>query len=136
LLAFAREWTDEAARALPEDPVLAGQRAEALLLNGATAAALELWEKIWNRDHAARSLAALILCEAVESPTTHAPDEGADEQVASRAFIEWYQKLIAIRSQTLTTRVNEQLDKLARALPTAAQMLEAALKEVELPTEV
>lgn len=136
LLAFAREWTDEAARALPEDSVLAGQRAEALLLNGATAAALELWEKIWSRDRSSRALAALILCEAVESPTTHAPDEGADEQAASRAFIEWYQKLIAMRSPALVTRVNEQLEKLARALPTAAQMLEAALKEAETPAEV
>ena len=73
----------------------------------------------------------MILCEAVESPTTHAPDEGADELAASRAFIEWYQKLLAVRSASLTARVNEQLDKLSRALPTAAQMLEAALTETE-----
>jgi hypothetical protein len=72
----------------------------------------------------------------VEAPTTHAPDEGADEQAASRAFIEWYQKLIAMRSQALAARVNEQLEKLARALPTAAQMLESALTETETAAEV
>ena len=136
LLEFARDWTDEAARALPEDPVLAEQGAEARLLNGDTAAALELWEKIWNRDRSARTLAALILCEAVEAPTTHAPDEGADELAASRAFIAWYQKLIALRSRALTARLNEQLEKLSRALPTAAQMLESALTEAETPAAI
>jgi len=129
LLAFGREWTEEAARALPEDSVLAGQCAEALLLNGDTAGALEHWNQIWSRDRSPRSLAALILCEAVESPTTHAPDEGADEQAASRAFIEWYQRLIAVQANLLIGKINEQLDKLSRALPTAAQMLEAALAQ-------
>ena len=129
LLAFAREWTEEAARALPDDSVLAGQCAEALLLNGHTAAALGLWEKIWSRSRSSRTLAALILCELIEAPTTSAPDEGADEVAASRAFIAWYQKLIAVRAQLLIGKVNEQLDKLSRALPTAAQMLEAAFAE-------
>ena len=135
LLEFAREWTGEAVRALPDDSVLAGQHADALLLNGDTPAALELWEKIWDRDRSARTLAALILCEAVEAPTTHAPDDGADELAASRAFIEWYQKLIAVRASALTVRINEQLDKLSRALPTAARMLESALQEAETPAE-
>jgi predicted Zn-dependent protease len=136
LLEFARDWTGEAVRALPENPDLAVQRAEALLLNGDTAAALALWEEIWNRDRSARALAALILCETAESPTTHAPEEGADELAASRAFIEWYQKLITVRSSALVARVNEQLEKLARALPTAAQMLESALAETETTAEV
>jgi glycosyltransferase involved in cell wall biosynthesis len=135
LLEFARDWTAEAARALPADDVITGHRAEALLLNGDPAAAAELWEKIWTRDGSAQSLAALILCETVAAPTTHAPEEGADEQAASRAFIEWYQKLIAARASALTARLNEQLEKLARALPTAAQMLEAALTESETVAE-
>jgi len=136
LLEFARDWTGEAVRALPADAALATQHAEALLLNGDTAAALDRWGKILECDPSARTLAALILCETVESPTTHAPDEGADELAASRAFIEWYQKLIALRSPALTTRLNEQLEKLSRALPTAAQMLESALQEAELPVQV
>jgi len=136
LLEFAREWTGEALRALPENSVLAEQCAEALLLNGDTAAALEFLEKIWDRDRSVRTLAALILCETVEFPTTHAPDEGAAELAASRAFIEWYQKLIALRASALTLRINEQLDKLSRALPTAARMLESALQEAETPAEV
>jgi len=69
-------------------------------------------------------------------PTTHAPDEGTDELAASRAFIEWYQKLITVRAQTLTAQINEQLDKLSRALPTAAQMLASALTEAETPAGV
>jgi len=136
LLEFARDWTGEAVRALPADTALAAQHAEALLLNGDTTVALELWGKILECDPSARTLAALILCETLESPTTHAPDEGADEVAASRAFIEWYQKLITLQSPALAARLNEQLEKLSRALPTAAQMLEAALQETEAPAAV
>jgi len=135
LVEFARDWTREAARALPEDAVLNRQKAEALLLNGDTALALDVWQSLCIEDRSAKSLAALILCQTVESPTTHAPDE-SEEQAVSLAFIAWYQRLIAVRGQALTARLNEQLDKLSRALPTAAGMLEAALTETETPAQV
>jgi hypothetical protein len=41
-----------------------------------------------------------------------------------------------VRSPALVARVNEQLEKMARALPTAAQMLESALAESETAAEV
>ena len=135
-LEFARDWTGEAFKALPENPVVAAQRAEALMLNGEVAAAGELWEKIWRSEPQPRTLAALILCEAVEMKTLHAPNEGHDERATSLAFIEWYQKLLAVRAQAVTGRLNGQLEKLSRALPTAAQMLEAALSEAAVPAGV
>jgi tetratricopeptide (TPR) repeat protein len=134
-LSFARDWTGEALAALPDDLVIAVQRAEALLLNGDIAPAGELWEKIWRREHSPRSLAALILCETIESQTTHAPDD-SEERTTSLALLEWYQKLIAMRAGGVTTKLNEQLEKISRALPTAARMLEAALNEAEIPTVV
>jgi tetratricopeptide (TPR) repeat protein len=129
-IGFACDWTGEAIKAMPRNTAIMGQRAEALLLSGDTVVALELWEKTWGADHQPRSLAALILCELIESQTTQAPEEGQDETVTSRAFIEWYQKLIAHRAGGTIDKINEQQDKLARALPTAAQILQAALAEV------
>jgi len=133
LLEFAVEWTREAFQAVAENPVIAAQRAEALMLNGDTATAVELWEKIWSSEHEPRTLAAVILCEALEPKTLHAPSEGHDERVTSMAFIEWYQKLLSARAQAVTGKLNEQLEKLARALPTAARMLETALSEAAAP---
>jgi glycosyltransferase involved in cell wall biosynthesis/FMN phosphatase YigB (HAD superfamily) len=127
-LEFARDWTVEAMRYAAEDLVVVAQRAEALMLGGDTAAAMELWERVWNAGRKPQFLAALILCQAVESPTTHAPDD-AMEPAASRAFIAWYQRLVAMRVNQVVHRLNEQTDKLSRALPTAAKMLEAALAE-------
>jgi tetratricopeptide (TPR) repeat protein len=128
-LEFARDWTGEALRYVAEDLTVVAQRAEALMLNGATVAAMELWERIWNSDRKPQFLAALILCETIDAQTTHAPDEGGDESATSRAFIEWYKKLIALRAKAVVSRVNEQTEKLSRALPTAARMIETALAE-------
>jgi len=74
-------------------------------------------------------LGALILCETVESLTTHAPSEGQGEMAVSRAFIEWYRKLMAVKAHQTIVRLNEQTDKLARALPGASRLLEAAMAE-------
>ena len=135
-LEFARDWTGEAMKNQAEDFTITAQRAEALLFSGDTAAAGDFWERVWNRERQPKTMAALILCEAIEAQTTHAPDEGPDELATSRAFIEWYQKLIAMRAQTVIGKINEQTDKLFRALPTAAKILEAALAEAEAPSEV
>ena len=100
------------------------------MLNGDTARRAGIVGKtLGQRTDRPRTLAALILCEAVEKPTTHAPDEGADESLTSREFINWYQRLIKLQSRPLIERVNEQLEKLGRALPTAAKMIESALAE-------
>jgi glycosyltransferase involved in cell wall biosynthesis/ADP-heptose:LPS heptosyltransferase/chemotaxis methyl-accepting protein methylase len=133
-LGFARDWTGEAIRYVAEDSIVIAQRAEALMLNGDTAAAVELWECLWNAGRQPRALAALILCQAIELPTTHAPEDGSDELAVSRAFIAWYQRLIAMRSKAVINRLNEQTDKLSRALPTAARMIEKALAETQTHT--
>jgi tetratricopeptide (TPR) repeat protein len=135
-LEFARDWTGEAFKALPENPAIAAQRAEALMLNGDPATAAGLWEKIWRSEPEPRTLAALILCETVGAQTTHAPTTGSDEQAASRAFIEWYQRLIAVGTKPLIGQLNGRLDKLSRALPTAAEMLATALSEADVPAGV
>jgi Tfp pilus assembly protein PilF len=128
-LKFARDWTGEALRRRPEDPLLLAQRAEVLLLSEDLAGALPLWEQLWEQTAQPGALAALILCETVEALTTHAPEEGAEEAAVSRAFIQWYRKLLAVKGQKTMVRLNGQTEKLGRALPTAARMLEAAMGE-------
>jgi hypothetical protein len=71
----------------------------------------------------------LILCETLESASQHAPDKIVDEPTTSRAFIKWYQRLIAMRAHPVIQRVNARLDDLSRTLPTAANMLQKALAE-------
>ncbi|HEV2454238.1 MAG TPA: glycosyltransferase [Verrucomicrobiae bacterium] len=126
-LRFALDWTGEAMRYAGEDPAVIALRAEALMLSGDTAAAAKLWEQTWSREPHPRSFAALILCETIESENTHAPDDVSREISASREFVAWYQRLIAMRAKTVANAVNAQLDRLSRVLPNAAKKIETAL---------
>jgi GT2 family glycosyltransferase len=128
-LEFADNWTREAMRYVGEDFIVNRQRAEVLLLGGDTKPAAELWERLWNSERQPAILAALILCEVLESQNRHVPDKTVDEPTASRAFIKWYQRLIAMRAHAVIKRVNERLEELSRTLPNAAAMLEKALAE-------
>jgi tetratricopeptide (TPR) repeat protein len=133
-LEFARDWTGEAARHVPEDLAVTAQRAEALMLSGDMAGARNLWEKVWHSERKPQTLAALVLCEAVAGPITHRPDDTKDEIAASRAFIEWYQKLFAVRAQKTLTRLMEQMNALNGILPSAVKILAAAMAEANQET--
>jgi len=128
-LEFACDWTGEAIRNAAGDPQIPAQRAEALMLSGQTAAASDLWEQVYHRAPQPAALAALILCETVESSTPHAPEDDAGEAATSRAFIGWYKKMLAAKANGTLLRLNEQTARLSRVLPGAARLLEAALAE-------
>jgi hypothetical protein len=91
--------------------------------------AAELWERLWNSERQPVILAALILCETLGAQVRHAPDRIVDEPATSRAFIKWYQKLIAMRAHKIVMQINDRLDEFSRTLPTAVGMLEKALAE-------
>ena len=129
-LEFARDWTGEAVRYVADDLTVLAQRAEALMLSEDMTAA-ELWERVWNGAPKPAALAALILCEMLESPTTHEPQSERDEAEVSRAFIAWYRKLLTAKAQKTIVRLNEQIEKLSRALPGAARIIGATMAEVE-----
>src|SRR6185312_5482735 len=130
-LEFARDWTAEATCHVADDLIVKSQRAEALMLSEDLGGARALWEKCWNTAGKPQALAALILCEAVEGAVAHKPEDNKDEIAASRAFIEWYQKLFAVHAEKTLTRVNERMNVIASALPTAAKMLTAAMAEAK-----
>lgn len=129
-LEVASDWTAEALKQFPEDRVIVAQRAEALLLNQQTARARDLWQNLCQQEPLPRSQAALILCQVIEQDSLAGfglsePDLGP----TSRAFIDWYQKCLAMHAQDIVERVNEKLDGLRAVLPAAAMMIEAALTE-------
>jgi hypothetical protein len=112
-----------------EDFIVNRQRAEVLMLTGESTAAVPLWERLWQSERQPTILAALILCETLESQVRHSPDRIVDELATSRAFIKWYQRLIAMRAHSCIQLVNGRLEDLSRTLPTAVAMLQKALAE-------
>jgi tetratricopeptide (TPR) repeat protein len=129
-LGFARDWTGEAIRHAGDNAIIAAQRGEALMLSGDLAGAMEFWERAWNVAPEPAWLAALILCQLAASPSTHAPRNESEEALVSREFIAWYRKLLAMRAQPVIVQLNDHTEKLARALPGAAKILEATLAEI------
>jgi len=71
------------------------------------------------------------VCRARIFIGSRAPADEAQELATSRAFIQWYQKLLAYRAGETMTGVNAQISKLGNALPTAAKILEAAMAEAD-----
>jgi len=51
-------------------------------------------------------------------------------------LVEWYQKLLTLHVRPVVEKINGGLEPLARVLPTAAQMLRAALTEASAPAAV
>lgn len=137
-LEFACDWTREAVQPLPEDKELAAQRAEALLLSQQTEQSLDLWRTLWERDGQPQALAALLICELVcghplTSTAAHEPEIGP----VSRAFVDWYRRLVEMRAAVVIGRLNEneRIEALRPVLPAAAAMLESALAEAAQEAE-
>jgi Tfp pilus assembly protein PilF len=133
-LEFAGDWTGEAIRYLPDDAVLIAQRAEALMLKRETANAFPLWERACNGARPAKALAAWVLCAAVESQPVPGIRNATEETNVSRAFVEWYRRLISVGAGETVMRLNSRLDRLKESLPTAARILTSALAEAEKET--
>jgi tetratricopeptide (TPR) repeat protein len=127
LLDFAIDWTGEAVRHLPDEPVLARQRGAALLLAGDPAGARPYLCKARQPSDPSQR-AALCLCNfltgdlAVDWPS-------ADEPAVSAQFLKWYQRMVQTPAAGLLAEINTRLPDLARCLPTAASRLEAAIAE-------
>ncbi|HEX4343224.1 MAG TPA: glycosyltransferase [Verrucomicrobiae bacterium] len=127
-LEFACDWTSEAMKAT-DDVAITALRAEALMLSNDTAGALPLWQRVWNAEAKPQVFAAVILCHMIESSTVVTLQNESQEAATSRAFIQWYQKLLAFRAVPTAVRLNDQIEKLGTTLPTAAKILGAAMAE-------
>jgi GT2 family glycosyltransferase len=126
-LEFARDWTGEAHKQLPEDATIVAQRAEALLLAGRAAESLALWRKVAAVNDP-RIVAARAICAAATGEKLPVATEGS-EPVVSQEFLKWYRRLLRWGAENLVVDINEHVSLVRNELPTAAAALEAVLTE-------
>jgi tetratricopeptide (TPR) repeat protein len=130
-LEFARDWTGEAVRQITGHSDLLHQRAQALLCSGEVAEARKAWSDALALNRQPAALAGLILCELVEGKVQHLP-RGADEITATeRAFVACYRQCVLAGAKSVIVSVNRQLEHLRLALPEAARIIDAVLREAE-----
>jgi hypothetical protein len=128
-LEFAVDWTGEALKALPSDAVLLAARAEVLLLTQKTADALPLWATLVSQERTPRALAAAIICASVEAAVAGRPANDAEENTTSRAFVEWYRRLVNFGANEIINRLNGRVEAVRAVLPSAAGVLDVVLAE-------
>src|SRR5262249_35046223 len=102
-LEFACDWTGEAIKRFPENPLIVCQCAEALLLSQQVEPALALWPR-GSASHHPAPVAGRVMCELV----AHEPVGGiaSEEGAVSRAFIELYRRLLAVEAGAVIGKVN------------------------------
>jgi hypothetical protein len=126
-LEFSREWLSEAIRQFPDDGVIVAQRAESLLLSQEMAAALPLWNPAVNGARPPRAVAAQILCAtAVAQPVEGLCDRDVEVAV-SRAFVDWYRRLVAAGARDAIVGLNSRVETLRPILPAAAEVLDGVI---------
>jgi GT2 family glycosyltransferase/glycosyltransferase involved in cell wall biosynthesis len=126
-LEFARDWTGEAIRQLPEDGVIIAQRAEALLLSQQTTEALPLWSRAVNGQRPPRALAAQIICATAASQPVEKLRDAPEEAAVSRAFVDWYRRLVAAGAHDTVVHLNSRVEMLRPVLPLAAGVLDGVI---------
>ena len=127
---FAIDWTGEALKYLPEDQTVIQSRAGVLLLSQQPETAMPLWASIKSRT--ARQTAALTICEVLGGTCQQTFSE-MDERAVSREFLNWYRQFIQQNAKSLITRLNDNLEGFRAVIPSAANLLETAIKEAEQP---
>ncbi len=126
-LEFARDWTAEAIRQLPDDGVVVAQRAETLLLSQDSAAALPLWTSAINGERPPRALAAQIICATATAQPAKKLQNAAEEAAVSRAFVDWYRRLVTAGASDTIVHLNTRVEMLRPILPSAAGVLDGVI---------
>ncbi len=125
LFEFAADWTGEAVKFLPGEPAVQLQRALALLVNCQFKAALAVLRQ-WPAPDNAGQRATLAVCEILSGGESEPLPEEL-EPAASQEFLRWYRCLLGAGAEDLIKELNVKVGDLARVLPSAAPILEAAL---------
>jgi len=124
---FACDWTGEAIRCLPEDGMIVAQRAEALLLGQQPGEALPLWTRAINGGRPPRILAAQIICATAASQPPEKLRNPPEEAAVSRAFVDWYRRLVAVGAHDVVVHLNSRVEMLRPVLPLAAGVLDGVI---------
>jgi len=112
----------------PEQPVLARQRAEALLLTQEFAAAAALWRKAGPAG-SPRTMAALVLCELLAGEC-HREIVPGDEALVSKELLKWYRRMIAVGAHTGANQLHGRMETARLIVPTFVGAWEAATARV------
>ena len=126
-LEFSREWLSEAIRQFPDDGVIVAQRAESLLLSHEMAAALSLWNRAVNGARPPRAVAAQILCATAAAQPVEGLCDRDVEVAVSRAFVDWYRRLVAAGARDAIVGLNSRVETLRPILPAAAEVLDGVI---------
>jgi glycosyltransferase involved in cell wall biosynthesis/FMN phosphatase YigB (HAD superfamily)/Tfp pilus assembly protein PilF len=135
-LEFARDWTGEAIRQLPDDGCIVAQRAEVLLLSQEIVAALPFWNRTINGERPPRAVAAQILCATASSQPVVGLSGRDEEIVVSRAFMDWYRRLVSVGARNTVIGLNSRVEILRPILPAAAGILDGVNEETRKNTLV
>jgi GT2 family glycosyltransferase/tetratricopeptide (TPR) repeat protein/glycosyltransferase involved in cell wall biosynthesis len=129
-LEFARDWTGEAIRNLPDDGVIVAQRAEVLLLSQDVSAALPLWTRTINGQRPPQAVAARIICATIGAQPVEGLRDQAEETAVSHAFVNWYRRLVTVGARDAVFRLNSQVETLRPVLPSAATVLDGVIADI------
>ena len=118
----ALHWTDCAIAECPEHPEIQKQRGVALLTMGRSSEALEFFEQAPSHP---LNEGARILCQIAAGQKARLGDPDK-ELLISKAFVEWYRRLLERGQEEAALRLAEELEDIEAVLPTAAQVLREA----------
>jgi tetratricopeptide (TPR) repeat protein len=118
----ALHWTDCALAECPDNPEIQKQRGVALLTMGRFSEALEFFEQAPSHP---LNEGARILCQIAAGQKARLGDPDK-ELLISKAFVEWYRRLLERGQEEAALRLAEELEDIEAVLPTAAQVLREA----------
>ena len=130
-LDVALDWTAEAERLFPGNEAAGLQQVQALLLAGRAAdAQARLRDLPVSAEPGPQALR--ILCETAAGAALPVVSRELSARV-SQEFINLYQRLLSCGAREIVERVNARLEDLSRALPEAARVVQAAVRDAGTP---
>ena len=115
---------------------IVAQRAEVLLLSQEIVAALPFWNRTINGERPPRAVAAQILCATASSQPVVGLSGRDEEIVVSRAFMDWYRRLVSVGARNTVIGLNSRVEILRPILPAAAGILDGVNEETRKNTLV
>ena len=126
----AVDWTAEALRRFPRDPVLGCARARVLLLADQPAAALPVWLQYHDSSNP-QHLAALVMCELLGEGTAR-QFSTERESVVSQECCGWFKRLIDHGAEGTVRAIGDRIPQLGAVLPHAAAALRAVFEDAQV----
>jgi hypothetical protein len=106
------------------------------MLNERTVEALPLWTMAAGGAPHPRIQAAAIICATVDDQPLQTLRDRQEEPAVSRAFVDWYRRLVAAGAEKVIRRLNGGVETLRPVVPTAAGILDQVIVQTRPPQPV